>query len=576
MTTAHHRVPRAVQGTFDELGPPLHEVTFVVVDLETTGNSPPGAGITEIGAVKVRGGQVLGEFHTLVDPGTPIPPFITVLTGITDQMVAGAPGIADVLPRFLEFAGGSVLVAHNAPFDVGFLKHACAQHGYAWPGSPVLDTVQLARKLLTRDEVPNYKLATLARYFRSASVPAHRALADARATVDVLHGLFERVAGFGVQTLDELIEFSAAVSSEQRRKRYLADGLPQAPGVYLFTDERGEVLYVGKSSNLRNRVRQYFTGSENRPRIREMIALAERVVPIVCATPLEAEVRELRLIAEHKPRYNRRSRFPERALWVKLTVEPFPRLSIVRRVATDGATYLGPFPGRRLAEQAIHAVHEAFPLRQCTLRLRPGRPVSPCALAGMGRCNAPCAGQESPQEYARHVAAVREAMTGDIRPLVERLLGRIERLSAAQRYEEAATHRDRLAVFVRAAARMQRVAALSGCRQLVAAAPAFDGGWEIAVVRYGRLAGATRVPPGAAPGPYLDAVLATAETVLPGPGPTPAASVEETECVLRWLEQPGVRLIEVDGTWCSPVHGAGSRWEWLRNAYATPFQPSRD
>ncbi|KWX10429.1 endonuclease, partial [Carbonactinospora thermoautotrophica] len=121
-----------------------------------------------------------------------------------------------------------------------------------------------------------------------------------------------------------------------------------------------------------------------------------------------------------------------------------------------------------------------------------------------------------------------------------------------------------------------RVAALSGCRQLVAAAPAFDGGWEIAVVRYGRLAGATRVPPGAAPGPYLDAVLATAETVLPGPGPTPAASVEETECVLRWLEQPGVRLIEVDGTWCSPVHGAGSRWEWLRNAYATPFQPSRD
>ncbi|WP_434582127.1 exonuclease domain-containing protein [Carbonactinospora thermoautotrophica] len=127
MTTAHHRVPRAVQGTFDELGPPLHEVTFVVVDLETTGNSPPGAGITEIGAVKVRGGQVLGEFHTLVDPGTPIPPFITVLTGITDQMVAGAPGIADVLPRFLEFAGGSVLVAHNAPFDVGFLKHACAQ-----------------------------------------------------------------------------------------------------------------------------------------------------------------------------------------------------------------------------------------------------------------------------------------------------------------------------------------------------------------------------------------------------------------------------------------------------------------
>ncbi len=174
------------------------------------------------------------------------------------------------------------------------------------------------------------------------------------------------------------------------------------------------------------------------------------------------------------------------------------------------------------------------------------------------------------------MAAVREAMTGDIRPLVARLLDRIERLSAAQRYEEAAAHRDRLAAFVRVAARMQRLAALTGCPQLVAAAPAFEGGWEIAVVRYGRLAGTTRVPPGAAPWPYVEAVLATAETVLPGPGPTPAASAEETECVLRWLEQPGVRLIEVDGTWCLPVHGAVSRWAWLRNAYETPFQPPEE
>ncbi len=393
MTTAHHRASRPVQGTFDELGPSLHEVTFVVVDLETTGGSPASAGITEIGAVKVRGGQVLGEFHTLVNPGMPIPPFITVLTGITDRMVAGAPDIAGVLPMFLGFVAGSVLVAHNAPFDVGFLRHACAQHKYPWPNLPVLDTAQLARKLLTRDEVPNCKLATLARYFRSASTPAHRALSDARATVDVLHGLFERVAAFGVQTLDELTAFCAAVSPEQQRKRHLADGLPEAPGVYLFVDERGEVLYIGKSSNLRNRVRQYFTGAESRARIREMIGLAERVVPIVCATSLEAEVRELRLIAEHKPRYNRRSRFPERAVWVKLTVEPFPRLSIVRRVAADGTTYLGPFPSRRLAEQAVHAVHEAFPVRRCTLRLRPGRPINPCALAEMGRCNAPCAGR---------------------------------------------------------------------------------------------------------------------------------------------------------------------------------------
>src|SRR4051794_35318594 len=99
-----------VQGTIDELGTPLHTVTFVVFDLETTGGSAKDSAITEIGAVKVRGGQILGEFATLVDPGMPIPPFITVLTGITQQMTVSAPGIDSVLPAFWEFARGAVLV----------------------------------------------------------------------------------------------------------------------------------------------------------------------------------------------------------------------------------------------------------------------------------------------------------------------------------------------------------------------------------------------------------------------------------------------------------------------------------
>src|SRR3954453_12390373 len=137
--------PVAIQASFDELGTPLHEVTFVVVDLETTGGSPQACEITEIGAVKVRTGQILGEFQTLVDPGVPIPPFISVLTGITDAAVAGAPRLAGALPAFLASARGSVLVAHNAPFDVGFLKAAAAAHDQEWPAFGVVDTVRLAR-----------------------------------------------------------------------------------------------------------------------------------------------------------------------------------------------------------------------------------------------------------------------------------------------------------------------------------------------------------------------------------------------------------------------------------------------
>jgi len=146
----------------------------------------------------------------------------------------------------------------------------------------------------------------LARLFGSPDTPDHRALHDARATVHVLHGLLERVGSLGVHSLEELCTYSSRVSPAQRRKRYLAEGLPSAPGVYLFRDARDEVLYVGTSVDIRSRVRTYFTASEHRTRMAEMVALATSVVPVVCATTLEAQVRELRLIAEHAPRYNRR------------------------------------------------------------------------------------------------------------------------------------------------------------------------------------------------------------------------------------------------------------------------------
>ncbi len=567
-----------VQGSFDELGTPLRETTFVVVDLETTGTSPGQSRITEIGAVKVRGGEPLGEFQSFVDPGGPLPAFITVLTGITDAMLVNAPPIGAVLAAFLEFARGAVLVAHNAPFDIGFLKAACAATGRAWPAAQVLDTAGLARRALHRDEAPNCKLATLARLFHASVTPNHRALSDARATVDVLHGLLERVGNLGVHSLEELLTFSARVSPAQRRKRHLAEPLPHAPGVYMFLDAQDRALYIGKSRDLRRRVRTYFTAAEMRTRMAEMVALAEQVRPIVCATGLEASVRELRLIAEHKPRYNRRSRFPERAVWVKVTVEPLPRLSRVRRVADDGATYLGPFSSARLAEQAMTALYEAFPIRQCGGRLSPRRPRAACALAEIGRCNAPCEGRESPAEYAEHVAAACAAMTSDARTLVAATLRRIESLADAQRYEDAAAHRDRLAAFVRAAARMQRLGALAGCAELVAAAPFEGGGWELSVVRHGRLAAASRVPAGAAAAPYVSAALATAETVLPGPGPLPAASAEETELILRWLERPGVRLVSLAGQWCSPVHGAQRHRDLVEaaNAARTGVAPAAD
>jgi len=183
---------------------PLGSVDFIIVDVETTGWQPGQAVITEIGAVRLSGGQVTAEFSALVNPGAPIPPDITALTGITDEMVGRAPPMTQVLPGFLAFAEGGVLTAHNAPFDIGFLTAACRACSLPWPSFAVLDTAVLARLVLGAGEVPDCKLATLARYFAARTQPCHRALADAKATADVLQGLLRLLTEAGTRTLAEI------------------------------------------------------------------------------------------------------------------------------------------------------------------------------------------------------------------------------------------------------------------------------------------------------------------------------------------------------------------------------------
>lgn len=553
------------QLAFDELGTPLRSTTFVVFDLETTGVSDEDT-ITEFGAVKVRGGEVLGEFATLVDPGRGIPPEIVALTGITDAMVYTAPRLDAVLPAFLEFIGGAVLVAHNAGFDTNFVRKACERHGYRWPKPAVVCTVQLARRVLTREEAPSCRLSALAQLFRSSTTPNHRALSDARATVDVFHALLERVGSIGVHTLEELRDYIPDVTPEQRRKRSMAAHLPSAPGVYLFRGPGEEVLYVGTASDLRRRVRQYFTASETRRRLREMVALAVRVDHVECAHPLEAQVRELRLLSAHKPAYNRRSKNPKQAWWVTLTDEAFPRLSLVR-VPRDGA--LGPFRSRGLAEDAMVALQDATGIRPCTVRIPAQRAsATPCALAELDRCRAPCAGRQSVEEYAPSVSALGSLVAGRRLDPLHVLERRLREHAAAERFEQARLDRDRLSVLVRVLDRGQRLAALAAVPELVAARPDGEGGWQFAVVRHGRLVSAGVARRGVPPMPVVEALVASAETVLPGEGPLRGAPAEEVAIVLRWLDGPGTRMVRCSQPWTEPAMAA-ARWRgWLSRADA--------
>ena len=270
-------------------------------------------------------------------------------------------------------------------------------------GFEVLDTAKLARRVITRDDAPNCKLSSLAQLFNATTTPNHRALSDARATVDVLHGLMERLGGRRrAHPRGARRPSPPGCRTAQRRKRHLAEGLPHAPGVYLFRDDRASGCSTSaRRKDLRSRVRSYFTASETRSRMGEMVGLAESVTTITCATPLEAEVRELRLIAEHKPKYNRRSRFPEKMHFVKLTREPWPRLSLVRRVLDDDADYLGPFSSKKTAEKCLAALHETFPVRQCSDRIARDPSRTPVRAGRDGPLPVPVRRQRRPGDVRR-------------------------------------------------------------------------------------------------------------------------------------------------------------------------------
>lgn len=219
MSVPHHTVVVVNDNDVSRLVP-LTELDYTVVDVETTGFTPADCGITEIGAVRVHGGQVVAEFSSLVNPGTPVPCNVEELTGIGDEMLAGAPAVASVLPGLLAFAQGSVLAAHNARFDLSFLTAACEGAGLPWPSFAVIDTVQLARHLMVvPDEVTDCKLGTLAEFFGTRVQPSHRALADARSCAGILARLTDRLASKGITTLDELAQWLVEQAAAQDAAR---------------------------------------------------------------------------------------------------------------------------------------------------------------------------------------------------------------------------------------------------------------------------------------------------------------------------------------------------------------------
>ncbi len=403
---------------------PLEHATFVVVDLETTGLRPGSARICEIGAVRVRELELQEEFELLVDPGVPIGPAISALTGLRDADLRGCPHPAIAVRRFLEFAGDAVLVAHNARFDLAFLDRETERLSGARLAGPVVDTVGLARRLLA-GRTPRAGLASLAQFFGTDVQPCHRALPDAQATAEILLQLIGLAQERGALTVADLVDLAAPRVRKVYAKRALAFGAPTAPGVYLFRDAHDQVLYVGRARDLRARLRSYFRSDRQRPAVESALGALERIEWRVCGSELEAALQELRLIRELRPPANARSARPDRYVYLRRRGDSV--------VCSAKPSPLGPLKSRSRARLAARALR-TDELEQPELAL-------------------------------------------------PRLRARLRDLSDCRRFEDAARLRDRLSALedvVRTVQRLERLRRTRCCLIVPAAEPGFVRGIFVA------------------------------------------------------------------------------------------------
>jgi DNA polymerase-3 subunit epsilon len=534
-----------VERSYDDPTTPLHQVTFCVLDLETTGGSPQANAITEIGAVKVRGGEHLGTFQTLVNPGVPVADIVTVLTGISDAMLIPAPPVHEVLPALSEFVGGAVLVGHNVRFDASFLDAALVAHGRPALGVHRVDTAALARRLL-RDESDNCKLGTLAERFQLDHRPNHRALDDALATVDLLHLLLERAAAFGVTALDDLLALPTLAGHRHAAKLRLTVRLPRAPGVFLFRDPQGRPLLVGKATDLRTRVRSYFASTDGR-RIGPMLREAHSLEHVVCSSALEAGVLEARLLGRLTPRYNRHGTRWRSYRYVELTSGRLPRLAVVRAPKRDGAHYLGPLASTAAARAVVDAIEAAVALDRPT-------DGSPDASGSTGD-----SGPIDEADHGRRVERIVRGLTDRPDELLDPLRERVEQLNAAGRHIQATAVQAQVTVLARALRRQRRFEALRQAGRMV-----LDlGGGRGAELVNGRLLRAWGPPPdpaaprrvAARPPSRAPLGLDDEVEVPPADGPVPCELADELHYVAAWLDRHAhrVRLVEVEGTFSSPL-----------------------
>lgn len=416
------------------------EAEFCVLDVETTGLSPRTNGIIEIGIVKVSNMKIVDKYHSLVNPGKDIPYFITQLTGITNEEVYDAPFFEDISSDIEDFISGSVLTAHNFPFDNSFLRREFRYIGREYPQNPGLCTLKLARRLYP--SLKSKSLKSVCTHLKLKNKSAHRALSDAEITAKALIKMVkEAKKSYNVETVGDLLHLQQAPKSslrEEIKKKALSDdmmGLPDAPGIYYFLNSKGEIIYIGKAKSLRNRLRSYFSSTAPR-KSKKIVKQASHLKIEITNSELTALLGEAESIKLINPRHNYQLKKYGNKYFLRINrTHNFPSLEICNYFDFDGNDYFGLFISRKKAAAVHEMLTKTFALRECSDEdFDKGKK---CFLAEIERCPAPCIG-EGVREYSEELEKVYDFLYGKRQFALNRLINKMKDYSDREKYEKAA------------------------------------------------------------------------------------------------------------------------------------------
>lgn len=378
----------------------LNNKIFAIVDVETTGGSPVSDRIIEVAILRVENGKVVRRFESLINPKKYVPPSIQMITGINPEDLSGAPLFEDVAHIAEEMLEGAVFVAHNARFDYGFIKNELKRTGVNF-NAKCLCTVKLSRRLYPQER--KHDLSSVIERLELVCENRHRAGDDARVLFDFLMKIQDQ--GRGVEAEEAIISILKESSIPQFMDKKMLAHLPEGPGVYTFIGEGGEILYIGKSKNIKDRVLSHFSNDHTTTKEMHLCQQTTRIEAEETAGELGALLLESKRIKEESPVYNRVLR---RRSELVIAREEFKdgyievRLERVRTIDPDQyKKTLGVFKNLSQAKAFLSAAREEYGLCAKFLNLEKGKGT--CFYYGLGKCKGACRGEEDKENYNERV-----------------------------------------------------------------------------------------------------------------------------------------------------------------------------